>query len=290
METRVETLEAHDGLELYCQIYAAAQPKGVIVTVHDYAEHSGVYRSLYDRMSKDDYTVYTMDLRGHGKSPGERATIERFEYYLEDLDLLLARIRDREKGLPIFLMGQGMGALIAANFAFTRKPQINGLILCGPITDLPLSPMERTLAPYAKGFLRHVTIGDAVRAQLLQPTIAGELKDDDLAFRGPVGLGTVREILGAAAALRSDQPVLHFGILTLCGERAAAQVERLQDSFITHDKAFLSYAGDDHRLLLHPERDQVIGDILEWCDARRTVEGPYEGDDEENEWENDALY
>lgn len=287
METRVETLEAHDGLELYCQIYPAAQPKGVIITVHDYAEHSGVYGSLYGRMSKEGYNVYTLDLRGHGKSPGERAAIESFEYYLEDLDLLLARIRDREKQQPIFLMGQGMGALIAANFAFTRKPQINGLILCGPITDLPLSSMERTLAPYAKGFLRHMNIGDSVRKQLLQPTIDGDLKNDDLAFRGPVGLGTVREILGAAEALRKDLPVLHFGILTLCGEHAAASIERLQDSFVTHDKTFLAYAGDDHRLLLHPERDQVIGDILEWCDGRREIELPYE--EEENEWENDAL-
>src|SRR6478735_6006814 len=116
-QTVVETLEAVDGLELYCEVHTCPEPKGVILAVHDYGEHTGVYRSIFSRLCQEGYSVYAADQRGHGKSPGERGLIARFDDYLEDLDLLMARIKDRDPKLPVFLMGQGLGALIATCFA-----------------------------------------------------------------------------------------------------------------------------------------------------------------------------
>ena len=95
-------LETHDGAQLYCQYYPAKSSLGVIITVHDYGQHRGAYEAAHQLFVEEQFSVYTMDLRGHGRSAGERAAIEHFDDYLDDLDLLIARVRDREEDSPCF--------------------------------------------------------------------------------------------------------------------------------------------------------------------------------------------
>ncbi len=51
----------------------------------------------------------------------------------------------------------------------------------------------------------------------------------------------------------------------------------------------LRYEGQDHHLLLHKERDQVVGDIIEWCEAHRLEQPGVDDDDEWDELAHDAL-
>lgn len=287
-QTLVETLEAVDGLELYCEVQACPEPKGVILAIHDYGEHSGVYRSLFGRLCQEGYSVYAADLRGHGKSPGERGVIARFEDLLEDLDLLLARIKDRDAGQPLFLLGQGLGALIATCFAISRRPRVKGLILCGLMMDLPVPAMDRLLLRYAGIFVQNSKFLQDLRSVLLGPALDGALKEDELAFRGSLRVTTVREILGACATLHKRSEPLPFALLSIHAQDGAPALERWLDAIASVDKASLRYEGEDQHLLLHKERDQVIGDIIEWCEQHRQDTSG----DEEDEWDelaHDAL-
>lgn len=292
-QTRVETLEAVDGLDIYCEVHSCPAPKGVIVAVHDYGEHCGVYRGIFDRLCHEGYTIYAADLRGHGKSPGERGLITRFDDYLEDLDLLMARVKDREPEQSVFILGQGLGALIAACFAMSRKPRMRGLILCGLLMDLPVGAMERALMKHMGFLLQNSKAMQDVRNALLGPALQGELKADELAFRGPVKPNTVREILGACASIQKSSEQLPFAILSIHTLDAvinrASALERWLDAIASVDKSVLRYEGQDHHLLLHKERDQVVGDIIEWCEQHRHESA--EGDEEEwdDELTNDAL-
>lgn len=290
-----ETLEAYDGLELYCEIYKSPAPKGVIIAVHDYGEHIGIYQSIFERCAEQSYTVYAMDLRGHGKSPGDRAFISAFDDFLDDLDLLLARVRDREaqQAGNIFLLGQCLGALIAARFAFTRQPRLQGLILCGPLLDLPLTRLERTLMQLSGPFFPERDFAPNIQSSWLEPKLAGPLRDDQLAFRGPLKLSTVREIASACAQLRGLHAKLDFGLLTLLGRQATPRqiqlAEELQEAVLAADKTLLAYENMDQNLLLHVERDQVVGDILEWCDKQRNPGSPAIVDDSEYGVEDEDL-
>ncbi len=292
-QTRVESLEAVDGLDIYCEVHSCPAPKGVILAVHDYGEHCGVYHSIFDRLCQEGYTIYAADLRGHGKSPGERGLITRFDDYLEDLDLLMARVKDREPNQAVFLMGQGLGALIAACYAMSRKPRMHGLILCGLVMDLPVGSMERLLMKHAGFLLQNSKAMQDVKNALLGPALQGELKTDELAFRGPVKPATVREILGACASIQKSSDQLPFAILSIHTLEAvtnrASALEHWLDAIASVDKSVLRYEGQDHHLLLHKERDQVVGDIIEWCEAHRLEQPGVDDDDEWDELAHDAL-
>lgn len=281
----VETLEAHDGIELYCQFYPSPAPTSVLLTVHDYGQHSGAYEKAHERMVNAGFNVYTIDLRGHGKSPGERAAIDHFDDFLDDLDLLYARMQDREGDRPIFLLGQGMGSLIALRYALTRKLRIHGLILCGGLPELPMNSKERLLAQYAALFLSRIEANAEARELLLSPALSGVLKDDELAFRGAVKAKTIWELNAVRNSLATVSPLLNFPVLCLSSEKDLPAMDRLNENLLSHDKTLIAYAGVSHQPLIGSEREEVVEIIIEWCGQRiERVEIDEEwGDDEDSD-------
>jgi alpha-beta hydrolase superfamily lysophospholipase len=283
-----ETLESFDGLELYCEVYPAHEQVGVIVALHDFGEHCGVYAGAFRRLASAGYKVYTLDLRGHGKSPGDRASVSNFDDFLEDLDLLWARISDREGSFrdKTFLVGQGLGALIALRFVMARKPHVRGLVLSNLLTDLPLSPLQRYLTKAPSLWFAHRTFADQAGEVWLKPSREGILKDDPLAYRGPLSFQLVREVVGACRQLQQEAVQMPCSLLVLQGQHPLSDSQTVR-LFLTAldamDKTVLEYQGNSTNLLLEGVGDQALGDILEWCDQKGATPLPAEDDEEEDE-------
>ena len=122
--------KAFDGLRLYFQGWQGEHaPKGTICLVHGLGEHSGRYAQWAALLSQADYSVLTYDLRGHGKSGGQRGHVTSFEDYYKDTDLLLNEAEARYPGVPLFLYGHSLGGLIVNEYVLRRKPQLNGVIV-----------------------------------------------------------------------------------------------------------------------------------------------------------------
>ena len=84
---------------------------------------------LAGRAVERGLALVSMDLRGHGRSPGGRAWVERFDDYLLDVDALQAKARELAAGRPVFLMGHSMGGAIALRWVAQRGPRVAGLVL-----------------------------------------------------------------------------------------------------------------------------------------------------------------
>src|SRR5439155_25531642 len=65
-------------------------PRGVVLVNHGYAEHCGRYREVAHVIVNAGWAALSYDVRGHGKSPGERGYIDRFPTYLAHLSTMLA--------------------------------------------------------------------------------------------------------------------------------------------------------------------------------------------------------
>jgi len=118
-------LRTADGVELAGQAWMPPDLRAVVALVHGLAEHSGRYAFLAGRANQRGLGVVSADLRGHGRSPGERSYVERFDDYLLDADALLLKARELAAGRPVFLMGHSMGGAIAlrwmAQYASARR-------------------------------------------------------------------------------------------------------------------------------------------------------------------------
>src|SRR3954469_20711153 len=96
-------------------VYAAwtpeEEPRGIVVLVHGYGEHMGRYTYVIQALLARGYAVYTLDHRGHGGSDGLRAHVERFDYFVDDLELLVRKAHEAYPHHPLVMIGHSMGGL-----------------------------------------------------------------------------------------------------------------------------------------------------------------------------------
>ena len=79
---------------LYSEIFRPpGTSKGVVLVTHGYAEHCGRYHEVAHVIVNAGWAVLSYDVRGHGKSPGERGYIDRFATYLGDFAAMLGAAR-----------------------------------------------------------------------------------------------------------------------------------------------------------------------------------------------------
>ena len=124
-----EKLESAGGLKIFVRSWRPeAKAQAVVALVHGFNSHGGQYLWAAEQFVASGYAVYALDLRGRGKSDGERFYVERIEEYLSDVATLMALARKREPGLPVFLLGHSAGGVIASVYTLDHQAELAGLI------------------------------------------------------------------------------------------------------------------------------------------------------------------
>jgi alpha-beta hydrolase superfamily lysophospholipase len=114
------------------------EPRAALVIVHGLAEHAERHRHCANALAGFGIASHVYDQRGHGRAPGERTHIDRFDDFVADLHAVLARVQAKYPSLPLFLWGHSMGALIATLAAASPPVTLRGCIT----TSHPLNSFD----------------------------------------------------------------------------------------------------------------------------------------------------
>ena len=106
----------------------AGQPRAVMVLIHGFNAHSGYMAWPAEQFAARGLAAYALDLRGRGKSEGERFYVEEFSDYLTDVNTLVSQARSENPGLPVYVLGHSAGGVIASSYVFEHQDQIAGLV------------------------------------------------------------------------------------------------------------------------------------------------------------------
>lgn len=118
MQKEERNITLRDGERLSVTMYENEAKTWLIVT-HGIGEHRGRHEYLQE-LFVESFNLFYYDLRGHGKSSGKRAYVERFEDYIEDLSECIAFLQEYKSMQRYTLFGHSMGALITCGFAQTK--------------------------------------------------------------------------------------------------------------------------------------------------------------------------
>jgi len=273
-----DRFQTHDGLWLNENRWL---PEGeltaVVVFVHGFIEHSGRYAELAQRLNQEGYAVYAMDLRGHGKSEGDRVFIRAFDDLLADLERFLERVRTREPRKPTFLFGHSMGGTVAALLAATRPPEVRGLMLSAPACRISnrVFPLLRRLAGFLSLVLPKLRLVPmSFKSLSRDPEVVDQFKRDPLVFHGRFPVRSGAEILRAADRISGQLEAIRLPFLVLHGTGDTVTdpegSRRLCEQAGSTDKTLKLYDGLYHDLFHEPEKEQVTADVIEWLGARRS--------------------
>jgi alpha-beta hydrolase superfamily lysophospholipase len=225
--------------------------RAALVVVHDLNSHGGGYERFASHLVERGIVVHALDLRGHGKSAGERQNVRHFSQYLDDIGALMNSDRVRQPLLPLFMLGHGAGGVAVSLYALTRQQDLAGLICESIALDLPAS----------------ATLFGWVRALAL---IAPRLP-----VRGAPAR-TVAALLRARKRLRSSLAQLSVPLLVLHGSADTVTFlsgsEHMHECSASPDKTLQIFEGYYHDLINDRGHEPVTGRILQWIENRLSPE------------------
>ena len=259
-------------LNLYYQSWLPdSVPKAVLVVVHGLAEHSGRYINLVNYFVPKGYAVYGFDQRGHGKSDGLKGYVERFSYFVNDLNSFLIIVRSRHHDAKIFMVGHSIGGTIATAHAISHQDELDGLILSGATLRVPAD------APAMLIFAARLLLWLLPKVGLYIIDAGGISRDksvvsayvsDPLVYRGKIRARLGIEIIKAMKMVQRELPKIRLPMLIMHG--AADRLSDPQGSKILYektssiDKTLKLYDGFYHEIFNEPECERVFADMEAW--------------------------
>jgi alpha-beta hydrolase superfamily lysophospholipase len=269
-------LHTADGLDLAGWAWMPPPPPcAVIALVHGINEHSGRYGFIAERAGQRGLGLVSMDLRGHGRSPGERAYVNHFDQYLLDVDALLAKAQELAAGRPVFLMGHSMGGAIALRWVAQRGPRVAGLLLSSAALriggDVPrllvlLAPFLARVLPRLRG----TRLSPGVLSRI--PEAVAAYESDPLVTRKGAPARTGAELLRAMDLNRTAAPGLQLPVYLFHGDADRltdpAGSREINDLWGGADHSLRLWPGSRHETLNDLDREAVATELLDWILAR----------------------
>jgi alpha-beta hydrolase superfamily lysophospholipase len=263
-----------DGLALGLTQWPAAVPRAVIVALHGMNDYSNAFALPAPKWAEAGITTYAYDQRGFGRSPNiglwpGNAALRR------DLADFVDVVRARHPGLPVYALGESMGAaVVLSSLGGDEPPRVDGAILVAPGVwgwrTLPF-PYRATLwvtahtLPWMSFTGRGLDVRptdniELMRANARDPLFLKETRTD--AIYGVVSVMND----GLEAAGRSDvDTLLLVGGNDQVIPRSATEalLERLQNRAEVR-----RYPGGYHMLLRDLDAEPRWSDIASWIGAR----------------------
>lgn len=283
-EDKLATLVCSDHVKRPIHIWEPKDPKAVILAIHGGMAHAGDYVTPALYFKAHGIATVSFDMCGHdGK---KRVDIPGFQIFLDDQALFLKWIKATYPGLPIYVMGHSMGALIATHLefgSFSKDRDIKGYIVSSPYyvnaikVSRILESLSRTLAkvgPTMKVPLEHLTHLLTHDADITARHLADErdnIRATEITFRFAVSLMKAQEALP-----KKFDKWGHPVFAVVAGDDALAEAQGAKNLLHTIPSKFLEYhhyAENYHENFNEINRNKIFGDILNWMNKVNPAQG-----------------
>lgn len=248
-------------------------PKAVVVICHGVNSHGGQYHWVLEQLADAGFAAYALDLRGRGKSDGERFFVEDIHDYVADVIATIRLAKSRHAGLKLFLLGHSAGGVVSATYALEHQAELAGFICESFAFQVPAPGFALAAI---KG-LSHV----APRLPVLtlknedfsrDPQAVAALNSDPLTAHESQPALTVAALVRADERLEKEFPLITLPVLIMHGTDDKATVCKGSQFFYDHagskDKTIKIYEGHYHDLLNDVGKEGVFDDIRSWITAR----------------------
>jgi alpha-beta hydrolase superfamily lysophospholipase len=262
-----------DGLTLF---YQGWQPldsvKAVVCLVHGVAEHSGRYARYAASLCNAKFAVISFDLRGHGRSMGQRGHFPSVDIALDDISLLEKRAQAMYPGKNLFLYGHSLGGNFVINYALRRKLSFTGVIASAPfLKSAANTPAWKMLLGKVMNVVwptfsmpTGLSVEAVTRDTLVRQSIKNDpLMNDRITARFIAVFDAGEWALAHANELKVPMLIMHGDADRITSEPASAQFAQKAGSLCT----FKVWPGYFHQLHDEPGHEAVVAYVTAWMDS-----------------------
>ncbi|ABB14808.1 alpha/beta hydrolase [Carboxydothermus hydrogenoformans] len=295
--------KASDGQEIYCYRWVPDKEqklRAIVYIAHGMAETAARYERFALALTKEGYLVFAHDHRGHGKTAKSIEEIgylgpDGFNRMVQDMKELIDFVKNENRELPIILFGHSMGSFLAQRYISLYGESINGVILSGtscdpgPIVNLGIFLAKKEVEKYGPKHrsvrLTKLSFGNYNKKFKPNRTefdwLSRDAEEVDKYINDPYcgGVFTAsfyydflrglketfrRENL---AKIPKELPIFIFsGDMDPVGNmgRGVLKLIKTYEKLGLKNVAYKLYPGGRHEMLNEINREEVVGDIINW--------------------------
>ena len=268
-----ERIDSAKGVKIFVRSWLPeSAPRAVVVVCHGVNAHGGQYTWVGEQFAASGLAAYALDLRGRGKSDGERFYVEDVADYVSDVAGTVKLAKSRHPGVPVFLLGHSAGGVVSSVYTLEHQHELAGFICESFAFQVPAPGFALAAI---KG-LSHI----APRVPVLKlknedfsrdPNAVAALNNDPLTAHEVQPAITVAALVRADERLHDEFPLITLPVLIMHGTDDKATVCRGSEFFYqtagSKDKTLKLYEGHYHDLLNDIGKEGVMADVKGWIDA-----------------------
>lgn len=249
----------------------AATPRAVVAICHGFNAHGGQYAWVAERLAAHGLVVHAIDLRGRGRSDGERFFVTDIADYVSDVAAMIASAKSRDPGLPVFLLGHSAGGVASCCYALDHQHELAGLICESFAYKVPAPDFALAIIKGLAGLAPRLGVLKLKNADFSRdPKAVQALNADPLIANETQPAATVRALVLADERLTREFSRIALPVLILHGTSDKATLPKgsriFHDQAGSTDKTLKLYDGHYHDLLADLGKEGVMGDIQAWID------------------------
>lgn len=274
-EAKRRSFESFDKTKLSFLHWPKSQlTKGTVVLIHRGHEHAERIAHITQEADLKDYNIYALDMRGHGHSKGAGTDGLRMDHLVRDLDEFIKYIvkEDDLKIQNIAVIGQSVGAVVAATWVHDYSPKIRSLVLAAPAFEINLYvPLAETMIRWAQKIIPELKISSYVSGRMLtqDEDRASSYHTDpritrDISARLLIDLrDTANRLVNDASSIKVPTQVLMAGDDYVVDQ---GPIKTFYEKLGADNKKLHLYEGLRHDILGERDRMPVLSDMMAFID------------------------
>lgn len=270
---REERVESTKGVGIHVRSWRPdIKPRAVVVICHGVNSHGGQYQSVGEQFEMHGYAAYALDLRGRGKSDGERFYVEDIADYVADVSAVVDLASSRDPSVPLFLLGHSAGGVTSAVYVLDNQEKLAGFICESFAFQVPAPGFALAAIKGISHIAPRLPVLKLKNADFSRdPQAVEALNNDPLTANEIQPAITVAALVRADERLRDEFPLIKIPVLIMHGTNDKATVCHGSQFFYetagSQDKTLKLYEGHYHDLLNDLGKEQVMLDITTWIDS-----------------------
>lgn len=259
----------------------AQSPWARLALCHGYGEHSGRHLHALQWLAERGVECHALDLRGQGRSSGQRGYVGRWDEYVDDFVAFLREVgigESAEARLPTFVLGHSHGALVVIAALLRGLEGVDGAILTAPYlrSCMEVPQWKQVLARLLNPLAPRFALASGLRDDWMcrDEAMIRDSREDALNVRQ----ATVRWYVSAHAMqawLREQPEKLQLPLLVMTGAADPISAPEAVREFVKRagavDKTFHLYPDLLHELFRERCREELFETVLQWMRAHATI-------------------
>ena len=205
----------HPKGKAYYRHWAAEEPRAVVVFLHGFGEHTGVYHRYGFALNAAGIDLWAVDQFGHGLSPGPRGDFGSIADSSDLADALSEIAEGERPGLPLVAQGHSFGSVVTLSRLLDQPDRYRA----GVISGAPLVPIPEMLDADSSFDLDPLWLSE-------DPFYLDSLENDPLAFVDADGAPLARALDTAWDRFGKDLPGLTVPTLAVHGVGRSDRADR----------------------------------------------------------------